>query len=90
MQKTKVIPVIIDATGTISKSFRKIPDRHDGKVRQGTARKSHIGIAQLLRNVRVSNYATFNVGNNSTCSIHCNYRIAATLHTLVTRFVSGL
>jgi hypothetical protein len=34
--KTKVIPVIIDATGTISKSFRKyvsnIPGNHEGNL----------------------------------------------------------
>jgi hypothetical protein len=40
--KTKVIPVIIGATGTISKSFRKyvsnIPGNHEG-----TTRNSHIG-----------------------------------------------
>jgi len=29
--KTKVIPVIIGATGTISKSFRKIREQHTGK-----------------------------------------------------------
>ena len=41
--KTKVILVIIDATGTISKSFRKcvsnIPGNHEVKELQ----KSHIG-----------------------------------------------
>jgi hypothetical protein len=40
--KTKVIPVIIGATGTISKSFRKyvsnIPGNHEG-----TTENSHIG-----------------------------------------------
>jgi len=40
--KTKVIPVIIGATGTTSKSFRKymsnIPGNHDG-----TTENSHIG-----------------------------------------------
>jgi hypothetical protein len=39
--KTKVIPVIIDATGTISKSFRKyvsnIPGNHEVKELQKTA-----------------------------------------------------
>jgi len=41
--KTKVIPVIIGATGTISKSFRKyvsnIPGNHEVK---GTTENSHI------------------------------------------------
>jgi hypothetical protein len=39
--KTKVTPVIIGATGTISKSFRKylisVPRKHDIKERQKTA-----------------------------------------------------
>ena len=39
--KTKVIPVIIGATGTISKLFRKymsnIPGKHEVKERQKTA-----------------------------------------------------
>jgi len=46
--KTKVIPVIIGVTGTISKSFRKyvsnIPGKHDVKELQKTAtlRTAHI------------------------------------------------
>ena len=39
--KTRVIPVVIGASGTISKSFRKyasdIPGNHDGKELQKTA-----------------------------------------------------
>ena len=39
--KTKVIPVIIGATGTVSKSFKKyvsnIPGNHEVKVPQKTA-----------------------------------------------------
>jgi len=48
--KTKVIPVIICATGTISKSFRKyvsnIPGKHEVKELQKTA---ILGTAHLLR-----------------------------------------
>jgi hypothetical protein len=41
--KTKVIPVIIGATGTISKSFRKYEDNITRKSRsQGTTENSHI------------------------------------------------
>jgi len=29
-------------------------------------------------------YKTFNMGNNITCTINCNYRTAATLNTLET------
>jgi len=48
--KTNVIPVIIGATGTISKSFRKyvsnIPRKHEVKELQKTA---ILGTAHILR-----------------------------------------
>ena len=50
--KTRVIPVIIGATGTISKSFRKyisnIPGNHEVKELQKTV---ILGTANLLRKV---------------------------------------
>jgi len=50
--KTKVIPIIIGATGTTSKSFRKyvsnIPRKHEVKELQKTA---ILGTAHILRNV---------------------------------------
>ena len=50
--KTKVIPVIIGATGTISKTFRKyasnIPGNHEAKELQKTA---ILGTAHILRKV---------------------------------------
>jgi hypothetical protein len=50
--KTKVIPVIIGATGTTAKSFRKymnnIPGNHEVKELQKSA---ILGIAHILRNV---------------------------------------
>jgi len=50
--KTKVIPVIIGATGTVSKSFRKyvsnIPENHEVKELQKTA---ILGTAHILRKV---------------------------------------
>ena len=50
--KTKVIPVIIGATGTISKSFRKyvnnIPGNHEVKELQKTA---ILGTTHILRKV---------------------------------------
>ena len=50
--KTKVIPVIIGATGTISKSFRNyvsnIPGKHEVKKLQKTA---ILGTAHILRKV---------------------------------------
>jgi hypothetical protein len=50
--KTKMIPVIIGATGTISKSFVKyasnIPGSHEGKELQKTV---ILGTAHILRKV---------------------------------------
>jgi len=50
--KTKVKPVIISATGTISKLFRKylsnIPGNHEGKKLQKT---SILGTAHILQKV---------------------------------------
>ena len=50
--KTKVIPIIIGATGTISKTFRKyvsnIPGNHAVKELQKTAT---LGTAHVLRKV---------------------------------------
>jgi hypothetical protein len=50
--KTRVIPVIIGGTGTISKSFRKyvstIPGNHDIRELQKTA---ILGTAHILRKV---------------------------------------
>jgi hypothetical protein len=50
--KTKVIPVIICATGTISKSFKKnvsnIPGNHEVKELQKTA---ILGTAHILRKI---------------------------------------
>ena len=50
--KTRVIPVIIGRTGTISKSFRKyvsnIPGKHEIKELQKTA---ILGTAHILRKV---------------------------------------
>jgi hypothetical protein len=50
--KTKMIPVIIGATGTVTKSFRKyvsnIPGKHEVKELQKTAT---LGTAHILRKV---------------------------------------
>jgi len=50
--KTKAMPVIIGATGTISKSFRKyvsnVPGKHEVKELQKTA---ILGTAHILRKV---------------------------------------
>jgi len=50
--KTKVIPVIIGATGTVSESFRKyvsnIPGKHEVKELQ---KATILGTAHILRKV---------------------------------------
>jgi hypothetical protein len=50
--KTKVIPVVIGATGTISKAFRKymsnIPGSHEVKELQ---KRAILGTAHILRKV---------------------------------------
>jgi len=52
--KTKMIPVIIGVTGTISESFRKyvsnIPGKHEVKELQKTA---ILGTAHILRKVLI-------------------------------------
>jgi hypothetical protein len=88
--KEKVIPVIIEVTGTISKSLRQylnnIPGKHEikelQKIKSLTGHCTHTAESA---NVRVRNI--FYGRNNITCSTNCKYRIAAILYTLQTRFV---
>ena len=83
--KTKVIPVIIGATGTISKSFRKyvsnIPGKHEVKALQNTA---ILGTAHILRRVLMLKYNRFNTETNDISPINSNNRTAATLYSLGT------
>jgi len=59
--KTKVIPVIIGATGTVSKSFRKyvsnVPGKHEVKKLQKTA---IWGTAHIIRTLLMQKYNRFN------------------------------
>jgi len=88
---TKAIPVIIGATGTISKSLRQylsnIPGKHEIKELQTTAMlalHTYCGSADVkLQNI-------FHGRNNITCSTNCKYRTAAPLYTLDTWLVSGI
>jgi hypothetical protein len=86
----KVIPVIIGATGTIPKLFRKYPIGMMGKHIRELQKAAILDIAHLLRKVLMTKYTTFSMGNNITCSIHCLYKMAATLHTLVTWLISSM
>jgi hypothetical protein len=89
--ETNVIPVILRATGTISKSFIKylsnVPRKHEIKELQKTV---ILGTAHILRKVLMQKYSRFNIGNNAIYTTNSNYSIAATLYTLQTWFVSGV
>jgi len=80
-----VIPVIIGATGTISKSFRKyvsnIPGKHEVKELQKTA---ILGTANILRKVLMLKYNRFHTETNDISTMNSNNRIAATLYSLGT------
>jgi len=83
--KTKVIPVIRGATGTISKSFRKyvsnIPGKHEVKELRKTA---ILGTAHMLRKVLMQKYNRFNTESYDISTMNSNNRIAATLYSLGT------
>jgi len=88
--KTKVIPLIPGATGTFSKSFRKCLRNILG--RQGIKELQITAILSTTHNlwkVLMQKYKKFYMGNNITCTICCNHRIAAVLYTLETWVVSG-
>jgi hypothetical protein len=89
--KARVIPVIIGATGTISKSFRKymssIPGNHEVRELQKTA---ILGTAHILRKVLMQKHSRPNAGTRDIGTINSNNRIAATVYSLGTLFVSGI
>jgi hypothetical protein len=88
--KTKVIPVIISATVTISKSFRKyvsnIPGNHEVKELQKTA---ILGTAHILRKVLTLRYNGVITGTSDMCTMNSYIRIVATQCSLGT-FVLGI
>jgi hypothetical protein len=85
--KTEVIPVIIGATGTISKSFRKYMSNTTRMHEIIQLRKTAIlGTAHIFRKELMYKCKTLNLGNNMTC----NYRITTTVHILKTCFVSDI
>jgi len=89
--KTKVIPVIIGTTGTISKSFRKyggnIPGNHEVKELQKT---TILGTAHILRKVLTWRYNGVNTETSNICTMNSYIRIAATQCSLETWFVSEI
>ena len=90
--KTKAIPRIIGATGTISESLRQylsnMPGEHEIK---GIQKKAIWDTAHILRKVLLSKYKTYFRGEKkNSCSTNCKYRTAATPYTLETWFVSDI
>ena len=81
--KTKVIPEIMGATGTVSKSFRKyvsnIPGKHLVKELKKTA---ILGTAHTLRKVLMQKHNRFNTETNDISTMNSNNRIAATLYSI--------
>jgi hypothetical protein len=81
--KTRVIPVITGATGTISKSFRKyvstIPGNHDVRELKKTV---ILGTAHIVR--KVLKYIRANTGASDMGTINSSDRMAATLYCLGT------
>jgi hypothetical protein len=89
--KTRVIPVIIGATGTISKTFRKfvsnIPGNHEVKKLQKTG---ILGTAHVLRKVLTYRYKGVNAGTSDMSTMNSYTTIAATQCSLGTWFFSGI
>jgi hypothetical protein len=72
--------------------IKKIPEQHTGKARnQRTTENSHTGhCTHTAENADVKvQYSIFNIGNSAICTMYITYRIAATLHSPGTWFVSG-
>ena len=84
----KVIPVIMGATGTISKSFRhylsNILGMHENKALPKTAILGTAAHSLARTNIKVQNILSKR--NNIACSTNCKYRTAATQYTLKTWF----
>jgi hypothetical protein len=82
---TKVIPVIIGASATISKSLTKyvsnIPGNHEVKELHKTAMS---GTAHILRKVLTYTYNGVNAGTSDMSTINSNTRVAATRCSLGT------
>jgi diphthamide synthase (EF-2-diphthine--ammonia ligase) len=89
--KTKVIPVIIGATGTNSKSFRKyvrnMPGNHEVKELQKSA---IMGTAHIIRKVLTKRYNGVNTGTIHIRTMNSYIRIVATQCSLELWFVSGI
>jgi len=80
-KKKQLLPVIIWATGTISKSFRKYPGNVPGKQEIKQLQKTAIpGTANTAESAYVEAQNVFNMRNSITYSTNHKYTTAATLH----------
>jgi 3-deoxy-D-manno-octulosonic acid (KDO) 8-phosphate synthase len=68
--KTKVVPVMVGAAGTVSRSSRKrqsnVPGKHEIKELHKTA---ILGTAHVLRKALMQQYEILNMGSNVTCTV---------------------
>ena len=82
--KSKMIPVIIWATGNISKSLRQylsnIPGKGEIQELQTHIHICHCTQTAVRANVKVQNI--FHGRNNIACSTNCKYRTVATMFTV--------
>jgi hypothetical protein len=89
--KIKLIPIIIGAIGTISKTFRKyvsnITGNHEVKELQKTA---ILGTAHILRKVLTQRYNGVNAGTSDMSTMNSYIRIVATRCSLGTWVASGI
>ena len=83
-----MIPVIIAATGTISKSFTKYVRNVTGTHEFMEVEKQAI-LGTALRNVLMQKDKRFNTGSSTICTMNRNCSIAKNLYSLKTWFVSG-
>ena len=89
--KAKVIPVIIGATGTVSKSLRRYLRNILGTYEIKELQKQpYCALHTTAGSADVKVQNIFHGRNNITCSTDCKYRTAATVYTVETWFVSGI
>jgi hypothetical protein len=88
--KTKVIPLIIGATETISKSIRKYVSNISGNHKVKELLKTAIlGTAHILQKSANVRYNGVNTGTSVICTMNSYIRIVATKCSLGSWFASG-
>jgi hypothetical protein len=77
--KAKVIPLVIAANGTISKSLRQCLSKYQESTKLRDYKKSHIGhCTHTTESANVIIQNIFQGQNNITCSTNCESRTAGT------------